>query len=34
VIDIALKNLYETLAIMENHHNWFIMIFNKIIISL
>ncbi len=21
VIDIALKNLYETLAIMENHHN-------------
>ena len=23
VIDIALKNLYETLSIMENYHSWF-----------
>jgi hypothetical protein len=22
VIDIALKNLYETLSIMENYHSW------------
>jgi hypothetical protein len=34
VIDIALKNLYETLSIMENYHSWFYFWSSKKLISL